>query len=63
MKADLVVVVRHLNKHIPFYIKPKQLVGELTAERKYVLARTHEDYDFYLASRLDCTVEPRPSEH
>jgi hypothetical protein len=61
MKADLVVVARRLNKHIPFYIKPKQLVREVSADGKYVLAGTRDDYDFYLASRLNCTGEPRLS--
>lgn len=51
------VVARHLSKHVPCFVKPKQLARELSADGKYVVAGSYEDYDFYVASGLNCPLK------
>jgi hypothetical protein len=56
-RADLVVVARHINKHTPFFVKPKLLIEDLTRDGRFVLAGTLDDYNFYLGSHVKCESE------
>jgi hypothetical protein len=54
LKADVVLVRHHIDKHEPFAVKRSRLVRDLTRGGKYLLAASSPSYDVYMGATIAC---------
>jgi len=61
LKADVAVVRRQgQNKRKPFYVAPEALRGQLLKDGAFRSAFTLDDYEIFVASRIDCSQGGNP---
>jgi hypothetical protein len=57
LRADVVVVQHHIDKHEPFAVKRSRLIRDLTRGGRYLLAASSADYDVYMGTTIACHLQ------